>query len=201
MPGYDLVIKTNGLPTVTAHLEATITRAQNLRVPMKAGAQLMMFSVNANFGSGGRPNRWATIAASTRKYKMRQGLSMTPLTGRTGALKGSISPKVTSDSFSIGTSIPYGAIHQFGGVINQGARSELFQRNRYLRGSRAGSFKRGTKSLGPNRVGFGFRARGFNMGARTINIPARPYLVFQDQDVQDINKIVTDYIKGKSDAV
>lgn len=31
----------------------------------------------------------------------------------------------------------------------------------------------------------------------TRKMPSRPFVIFQDQDIEDINKLVVDYIKGK----
>jgi phage gpG-like protein len=195
MADIGIKINMNGANELTVKLDGVESRSQNLSIPLKRAGQLMLYSINQNFLESGRPNSWAPLSSSTLKQKVRNGYSSQPLI-RGGILKGSIHYRTSSTRLTLGTSVKYAAIHQFGGVINQGARNELFQRNRYLRGIRAGSFKRGIKLSGPNRVGFGFRARGFSMGARTINIPARPFVLFQDQDIDDINKMVKDYIIG-----
>lgn len=188
-------INLNGLSELNIKLEGIENRAMNVSAPLKRGGTLMLYSIQKNFDSGGRPNHWTPLAASTLKQKSKQGYSSQPLIKK-GNLRSSIVYRAYSNRLVIGTKIKYAAIHQFGGVINQGARSELFQRNRYLRGSRAGSFKRGVKLIGARRVGFGFGDRGFTRGATTINIPARPFLVFQDKDIENINKEVKDYIMG-----
>jgi phage gpG-like protein len=80
---------------------------------------------------------------------------------------------------AIGTDSRYGRIHQLGGTITQGARSELFTRNR----RKSGAFKKGTKE-----------GRGFTFGERKIAIPARPYLGISKADGEEIAAIVMDNI-------
>lgn len=144
MAGMNVVINISGIGAVNAKLEGVVSRSQDLTVPMKMGAQLMMGSVNDNFSQSGRPSAWRALAPSTLRQKIRKGYSSRPLV-RTGILKSSISPKVDKESFRVGTSVSYAGYNQFG----------------------------------------------------TRKMPARPFVVFQDHDVQDINKLVVDYIKGK----
>ena len=65
----------------------------------------------------------------------------------------------------IGTNVEYAPIHEFGGTIHRRAMSEIFIRNRYVRGSKAGSFKKGTT-----------RGRGFTRGTSDTVIPERPFM-------------------------
>ena len=64
-----------------------------------------------------------------------------------------------------GAKVPYARIHNEGGTIFQGARTELFNRNRYKSGKKKGSFKRGTTA-----------GRGFVLHKRTIEIPQRQFI-------------------------
>lgn len=97
----------------------------------------------------------------------------TKLTSRTGRLRTSIKATQTVKSgddyvFKFGTNVEYAAIHEFGGSTRRGARSELFSRPRYTRGSRRGAFKR----IGSSRN----YSRGLTFSGSTSQIPARPYL-------------------------
>lgn len=140
----NIVITTNGVNEVAAKLEGTITKSSDLTAPMKMGAQLMMGSINENFQASGRPMHWKSLAVSTLRQKIRKGYSSMPLI-RSGMLKASITPKVDTKGFRVGTAVSYAKYNQFG----------------------------------------------------TRHIPSRRFVIFQDQDIQDINKIVVDYIKGK----
>lgn len=84
----------------------------------------------------------------------------------TGRLRRSIRV-VSSDTTqaTIGSSVPYAKIQNEGGVIHQGARSELFVRNRYSKGSKKGSFKKGVKA-----------GHGLTFGERNITIPKRQFM-------------------------
>ena len=72
-------------------------------------------------------------------------------------------------SVRIGTNVEYARIHEYGGVINKFARSEIFLRPRFVRGAKKGSFKKITKKN--SRFG-----RGFTFNQYAVNIPARPFL-------------------------
>lgn len=145
-----VTIKVNGVQSVSAKLSGTVDRSRDLTPAMKQSAVLMMGSINANFGAGGRPMPWTPLSPSYAIRKARQGYSDTPLI-KGGALRASITPKSSSNAFKLGTSIVYGRIHQKGGKA------------------------------------------GRNHAA---SIPARPYLVFQEEDLRQINQVVLNHIKG-----
>jgi phage gpG-like protein len=85
-------------------------------------------------------------------------------------------------TIKLATNLPYAAIHQFGGQIHQAARSETFKRAK----SKTGKFK---KMTARQRLAQGIQ-QGMSVGARVINIPARPYLVLQQADIQSIGELV-----------
>lgn len=67
---------------------------------------------------------------------------------------------------SVGTTdVPYARIHNYGGTITRHARSETFLRNRFTRGSKKGSFKKGTTA-----------GKGFTFKKGTINMPRRQFI-------------------------
>lgn len=78
------------------------------------------------------------------------------------------SPRIISENalqVIIGSDVPYARIHNFGGIIQQSARSELFIRNRKLRGQYKGRFKKGVTP-----------GQGFTFKQRTIVMPARKFM-------------------------
>ena len=197
MSSANIKVTTIGLSQVQANIKGVKGRLPHLAVPLKLARTVMSASINRNFFSSGRPNKWTPLTSSTAKQKSRKGYSPLPLI-RTGRLRASISSKVMGNKLIVGTSIPYARIHQYGGTISQGARSELFGRKRYIRGSRRGKFKRGKTLIGPRHVGFGFGSRGITFGARLINIPARPFLVFQRDDLKAIERLILSYLFGRT---
>lgn len=91
-----------------------------------------------------------------------------------------------SSAVAVGTNrdlVPYAAIHQLGGTITQGARSELIVRNRYVRKEKKGQFKKGTS-----------KGRGFTFKERKITIPARPYLGVSEKDSSEILGLIDRYL-------
>lgn len=130
-------------------------------------------------------SKWAPLSPSTLKRKKGPKI----LT-ESGMLRGTIRWQlVGTTAVAIGTNKPYGRIHQLGGTITQGARSELFTRNRYTRGAKKGQFRKGTKE-----------GRGFTFKDRRIRIPARPYLGISGADRDEIVAIVMDNILARGRA-
>lgn len=146
--GLIVVVKETGLTQATAMLSGFSKRSIDLTAPMKQAAILMMASIQRNFDSGGRPASWIPLAPSTLKQKIAKGYSSRPLI-RTGALRQSISSSSERMSMSLGTSIRYGRIHEYGGFAGRGG---------------------------------------------SANIPARPYLLFQRQDLDRIKKLIVDHL-------
>ena len=146
-----VAVRVDGLSEVIRKLKESETRMKDLTKPLRKGSLLMLRSINLNFKRGGRPKLWKSLSRSTRLSKIKQGYSLLPLT-KTGALRRSITTKVFRNRFTVGTSIPYSAIHQLGGKAGRN---------------------------------------------KSVKIPARPYLIFQKIDIENINQLVSDYIIGE----
>ncbi|QTE36015.1 phage virion morphogenesis protein [Mucilaginibacter gossypii] len=79
--------------------------------------------------------------------------------------------RTTADSVTIGSDVPYAAVHNNGGQINRAARSETFVRNRYTHGPKSkyfggqGTFKKGTT-----------KGKGLSFKAHSFNMPKRQFL-------------------------
>jgi phage gpG-like protein len=84
---------------------------------------------------------------------------------------------------TIGTDVPYAAIHNYGGQIHQAARSETFTRNRKVRGINKGQFKRGTSP-----------GRGFTLGERVINMPQRQFIGSSPDLIRRLNEAAQRHI-------
>jgi phage virion morphogenesis protein len=153
-------------------------RMRDLTPAMKVIGQIVRTSVIRNFEAGGRP-KWE----ASQRVKKKGGITLI----KSHRLMNSITAKGYSDRAEIGTNVVYAAIQQLGGSITQGARSELFIRNRYVRktktGKKVGQFKKGT-----------IAGRGFTFGGRTGSIPARPFLMVQDEDWTEIKSVINRYL-------
>ncbi len=147
MSEYTVTVKGLGFSAVKKNFAEARQRMNDFSVPLKQGGNIMLRSLGKNFKSGGRPNAWKPLKPATARYKATHGYSPLPLT-RSGALQRSVTFAVRSKKrLAIGTSIPYGAVHQFGGGNN---------------------------------------------------IPKRPYLVFQNEDLKNIERLIVAHITGRS---
>lgn len=116
--------------------------------------------------------KWRPLAPSTIKQRQRKGYTGKILT-RTGLLQSSIQPYSSDSIFGVGTNRNYAITHELGAEIQLNARTETFQRNRYLRGKKKGKFKKGTKS-----------GQGFTFKSTRINIPKRTFLALTIQETK-----------------
>jgi len=163
-------------------------RLKSLVPALKQVGEHMLRATRAEDHTSEAPDgsKWAPLSPSTLKRKKGPKI----LT-ESGMLRGTIRWQLMgATAVAIGTNKPYGRIHQLGGTITQGARSELFTRNRYTRGAKKGQFKKGTKE-----------GRGFTFTDRKIRIPARPYLGISGADRDEIAAIVMDNILARGRAL
>lgn len=181
-------------------------RMSDLTPVMGAIGQRIQSSVQQNFEVGGRWSgivksflggsaKWKELKPATKKRKAKAGKEKTLI--MSGILKNSISSTVTPDSVTVGTNVPYGAIHQFGGDIYVGARTVKTRHRTDAKGNllRQDGFKNLVKfaSAKHKRV----KERFYSAEAHTIHIPARPFLVIQEEDFAQNNLTILSYlVKG-----
>lgn len=171
---------------------------QNQREPLiKAVREVMQPSIRKNFRQRGRPTKWQPLAPFTLQRKGMEGISDgdKPL-HRTGKLeKGAASFRIwtISDNSATVKNLPqniwYGAIHQEG------------------HGGFAPFMSAAQKNLGK---GANFRdvvrhafelldeARGGPQGHRKVVIPQRRFIMFQDDDLDDIQEIFADWLEREA---
>lgn len=134
------------------------------------------------------PSGYAWPALSPRyaknKAKLRPGLPMLKFDNH--MLGDRLSYQVMDDVLSVGTSAPYGAIHQFGGTIHIPARSQ----QAYFK-MRKGEVD--PKFVNKKKANF---AQWVTLPAYDIEIPARPWLGVNDGDVEEILRIVGDHLQA-----
>lgn len=147
MSEYTVKVTTLGFSAVKKKFAEARQRMSDFTVPLKQGGNIMLRSLGKNFKAGGRPSRWKGLRPATASFKARNGYSPLPLT-RSGALQRSLTFAVRGRMrLAIGTSVPYAAVHNFGGGNN---------------------------------------------------IPKRPYLIFQKDDLQNIERLIVAHITGRS---
>jgi phage virion morphogenesis protein len=143
----------------------------HLKPVLAAVGNLVVKSVKRNFIEGGRPDRWKP--SNKPKGKTLIG---------TGALMKSIHYKVDDDESGVTVMTgpqKYAAIHQFGGKTEP---HEIKAKNR-----RALQFNVGGVTI--------FRKKVNHPGS---NIPARPYMLLQDEDIEVIKNMMLQHIAAKA---
>lgn len=186
MSGYSIKLNEKEARQALQNLEAS---GGNLSPAMRTISQKLLNSARKNFREGGRFSRADSIIGGSTKWK---DVKKPPANGstlyRSGHLQQSIMPESTSDTSTLSTNVAYAAIHNFGGKVTHYARSELFTRNRAGKGSLAdhpnlNPFSRGTT-----------KGSGHTIGEHTKTMPARPFMVIQETDIEDAKIILRNHI-------
>jgi phage gpG-like protein len=176
-----------GLELLLSELKAKL---KDMTPVMKAIGGIVEASVQENFEVGGRwsgvigsflggSQKWAPLAEQTMKRKQEANKTKTLIWS--SALMNSISSEAGPDSVKIGTNVPYAATHQFGAA--KGDFGDMVQ-------VWVKAHVRKTKKYGEVEVDEHIRTMSLPWG----NIPARPFLVIQEEDFLDISKKILDYL-------
>jgi len=180
-------------------------RMLNLKRPMDEIGQIITASVEKNFAAGGRwsgtvgqvmggSEQWRPLKPSTiRKRTKARTWPGKILQVSAGGLAASIAAKATEDSVTVGTNKVYAAPHQFGATISMKGRNGSIRlrtdtKGNLLRQAREGKLR----NLAVFAKGHHKRAveRSFSGKDYTIDIPARPYLVVQEEDLTEIRAAI-----------
>ena len=178
------LIITSELGSAAAILGPLKERLGDLRPVLRAFGVHMVRSVQKNFEAGGRPTPWIpsgrVTAGSGPNPRRRRKRTLKTLVD-TAQLKNSITYRVVGDTtLLIGTNVKYGAVHQFG-----------FQGGVQVREHT----RRVTQVFG-RRLGEAVIAR-VRAHTAEMRMPARPYLVIQDEDREVLRGFVRRRIEGQ----
>jgi len=146
----------------------------DLRPAMKIIGSIVRASIIRNFEKGGRPNKWAKHSETTKKRRGKDG-KVLMVQGLAGGLAASINYRADHESVTVGTNKVYGAVHQFG--AEKGSFGEfVFNVREHLRKGR--KVKAHTRKA---KLPWG-------------DIPARPFLMVQDEDWAEMREALNEYI-------
>ncbi|MCF1485025.1 phage virion morphogenesis protein [Agrobacterium vitis] len=184
MVGTSIEIRDGLSPT----LNRLVTISENPAEIMGDVAGYLLTSTQQRFERETGPDgqKWKPLKARTAAQRVGQSRNSkrrgtANILVRSGRLKTSLSTQSDATSATVGTNVAYAAIHQFGGVIKQDARTQTLSLAR-IRGTKKVRFvKAGTK---------GATEREVTIGAREITMPARPYLGINDADRDEIGTII-----------
>jgi len=172
VPGASISVKIDDRE-VKALLGRIQRRLADLTPAMKIIGSTIQASVVRNFEVGGRP-KWKPLSRVTLKRRKKGG-GILRVQGMAGGLMGSIHYRAHNDRVIIGTNKIYAGTHQFG--------------------ARKGSFGTIVASVREHmRRGHMVRAHTRRMAVPWGDIPARPFLMVQDEDWSEIREALNDFI-------
>lgn len=177
--GALISIDIKGDKEIQALIKRAGSKAKNLKKPLKQACVLMIGSIDKNFRAEGRPKKWAKLAPMTIAMRRKKGKGAKILQDK-GGLKGSFAYKVTSNQQAyVGTKAKFAGLHQHGGTIRIPARDIYPVKASVLH------FVIGGRDV---------FAKYVHQKARSVTIPARPFLLFQDEDRRNIVSIFRGYL-------
>jgi phage gpG-like protein len=165
-------------------------RLSTFREPLQRSiVEVMIPSIRKNFEAEGRPG-WTPMAESTRLIRARLGGSgSSRLLHKTGALQAAATSESlwsVTDVFAavkaLPASVSYGNVHQEG----YGGMGRQVKAHMKRGASPAAAAKAAMKALDKKILSGGMAGGG---GGSTVNIPARPFVLFQDEDEDAIMEI------------
>lgn len=157
----------------------------DLTPAMKIIGEIVRTSIVRNFEKSGRPDRWKPLSPVT--LARRKGHKILMVQGLAGGLAGSIHWTAHSDRVSIGTNKVYGAVHQFGAKKGSFGTVEEHIKEHVRRITKV--FGRPVK---PHKITVGAHTRKVKLPWG--DIPARPFLMVQPGDWEEIKAELAEYI-------
>lgn len=162
--------------TASAVLAGLVASARHPGELMATFAALMLSSTQRRFQRQQGPDgiAWKPLSSRTANRRIGRRIRGTANMLRVSTrLYQSVTAASDETSAEVGTNLVYAAPHQFGGEIQQWARSQSMSLKR-IRG-RYRFARHGTK---------GATERKVTIGEHIVVIPARPYLGFSDPDIR-----------------
>ncbi len=187
MMGASIQIQSNDVE-IAARLEAAGRVLGDLRPTMSAIGAAMLFSTQRRFETKTAPDGqpWRPLAPRTARERAKRGRSPADILRDSGRLYQSLTYQVNASgstaSVEWGSNVVYAAIHQFGGTIDVGERTQkIYQAYDAKNDFYDPRFRKKAKSNFERTV---------KVKAHKITIPARPYLGINDADREAIIEMV-----------
>jgi phage gpG-like protein len=107
---------------IAGDLSGLVNRSKDMTPAMRAIGLYFMGTTEKTFKAEGRPKKWTKLAPSTIQDRIRKGFRPGPILTRTGDLRRSLTQRgaqkqifrVTRNSMTLGSSVPYLSVHQRG---------------------------------------------------------------------------------------
>ncbi|MBI4242252.1 MAG: phage virion morphogenesis protein [Candidatus Rokubacteria bacterium] len=183
-----LKITARNVEQASAELKALVRRVEDLRPVLAEFGIHMIRSVEQTFQAGGRPTAWPPSIRAMR------GGGKTLI--KTARLKNSIVATVTGPrSLSVGTNVKYAAVHQLGfsGTVQIPEHIRRVKSRNVYRVKTATTVS-GRKIRSRRKIASGFAV--VKAHPAHMRIPARPFLVAQDEDMEILKGMLERHIEG-----
>jgi phage virion morphogenesis protein len=164
-------------------LAKSIERCENKQQALRAIGAIVRESIRTNFSEGGRPEKW--VPSKRGSAESIPGRKVGTLRD-TNRLMNSFTIKADQNSVVVGTNVEYAATHQYG--ARKFSFGTVVARVPAHYRSYRGNFKVQVK------------AHDRRMRLPWGNIPARPFMHIQTDDIQDIEEIMAAHITGEGTA-
>ena len=168
-------------------------RVNWLKPAMDLIGDIALSSIHANFQDEGRPRGWAKLSNTTiniRKKLNRWPGKILQRGGAAGGLVGAISARANDDEVRLAANKPYATTQHFG------AKKGSF-------GTVAATVKAHTRKIS-QAFGRPIEPRDVKVKAHTRkmtlpwgDIPARPFMMIQDEDWEEIKETLAEFLLGK----
>jgi phage virion morphogenesis protein len=172
-----IVISTGVAQSKLDKLASTLAKPRPL---FRAIAGILKSDTEANVAAQGRPS-WVPLAESTKaaRLKRNKGSSVLKILKDSGTLASSVSTRYGVDYALVGASTPYAAAQQLNGSIKRIAKSTKLRLRTDAKGNLLRQAKNDKLAVFAKDTHKRARETWAEIGAHTINIPARPYLPFK----------------------
>ncbi|WP_337267062.1 phage virion morphogenesis protein [Oryzifoliimicrobium ureilyticus] len=169
---------------ISPAIERLVATTQNASQIMSEVAGYLLSSTQERFQRETGPDgkKWQALSPRTASARAGRGVrGYDHILRDSVRLYNSLTTASNATTATVGTNVIYAGIHQFGGTIEQGERSQKLSLKR-IRGKRGMRFVRSGRK--------GAIEREVTIGARSITIPARPYLGVNAADEAEIAAII-----------
>jgi phage gpG-like protein len=180
MSGIEIRIDLNELKKLGGDLQGISDRAQDFTIPMKVISTVLVTSIAENFQAGGRPDPWQELSDATLLAKAPKTAPLIDSGDLFDSIRGDSGPDFASAS----TDRIYARIQQLGGTIDQ--MVDVPAHERMI------SQAFGKPLDKPRKVQVRAHERHMH-----VEIPARPFMVVQDEDLETFGKAIVDYLMGE----
>ena len=185
MPGVNVSFDLRGVEELRGRIDAAIRKGKDFSPALKKTGMLMYASIAKNFRMEGRPERWKPLKRVTiARRRKGPGVGSPKILQDTGRLRQSVTSahgpnsiyRLSSTQLVLGTNLKYARIHQEGGTT--GPVTIVPRRKKALHW---------------------INEAGQHVFAKKVNhpgskIPARPFLIFQEEDKRNIKALMLEHL-------